>query len=62
MKHAGGTHNSTAIQDTALWETLMSETNILPAWALVVGDNAYEKRKRLLVAYSGKGLSIAEDS
>lgn len=59
-RHAGSTHDSTAFQATALHRVV--NENVLPRWAIVVGDDAYSHTGNMLCPYSGRGLSAIEDS
>lgn len=50
-KHAGSTHDATAIAGTKLYDVLSK--SLLPPWAHVVGDDAYSNTGHLLTPYSG---------
>ena len=58
--HAGSTHDSTAFQASGLFKLLSSER--LPSWAYIVGDDAYVQRRDLITPFSGRGLSLEQDS
>eukprot|EP00171_Calliarthron_tuberculosum_P014111 IDg14111t1 len=54
--HAGGTHDSTVIQSTALREVTVGENSKLPNCAVIVAENAYESRDKVLFPLSGRRL------
>ena len=57
--HAGGTHDSTAYQASAL-HTLVNSGK-LPRWAVIVADDAYQNTLNVVTPYSGRNLSNDRD-
>ena len=58
--HAGGTHDSTALQATKLYDLLQGI--VLPNWATVAADDTYSNGRHIVTPYSGYGLSIMKDT
>lgn len=59
-RHAGSTHDSTAFQSTKLAELLLSNT--LPQWSAIAADDAYKNGSHILTPYSGRRLTLLQDS
>ena len=57
-RHAGCTHDSTALQATKLYDLL--QCTVLPNWATVAADDASSNGKHIVTPYCGHGLSITK--